>query len=127
MTDAHEDEYDDALVTMLELIWGEGFLSPGGPAAARRIVEGLDLKEKDVLDIGCGIGGADVVLAKDFGCRIVGIDIEGPLIERARGAAAGNAERIDFQHSPEGRARTTPLVEDGSSSAQQAEQSYGGV
>ena len=41
MADAHEDEYDDALVTMLELIWGAGFLSPGGPAAARQIVDGL--------------------------------------------------------------------------------------
>ena len=34
----HEDEYDDALVAMLELIWGEGFLSPGGPEAVRNIV-----------------------------------------------------------------------------------------
>ena len=31
----HEDEYDDAMVAMLELIWGEGFLSPGGGARFR--------------------------------------------------------------------------------------------
>ena len=50
MGDAHEDEYDDATVTMLELIWGEGFLVPGGPANVHRIVSGLDLKNKIVLD-----------------------------------------------------------------------------
>lgn len=32
----HEDEYDDAMVAMLELIWGEGFLSPGGPGGGAR-------------------------------------------------------------------------------------------
>ncbi len=26
----HEVEYDDAMVKMLELIWGEGFMAPGG-------------------------------------------------------------------------------------------------
>ena len=39
---AHEDEYDDAPVAMLGLIWGEGFLSPGGPEAVRDMVKGID-------------------------------------------------------------------------------------
>jgi hypothetical protein len=29
----HGDEYDPALLAMLELIWGKGFPSPGGSAA----------------------------------------------------------------------------------------------
>lgn len=96
---AHEDEYDDAMVTMLELIWGEGFMSPGGPRAVRDIVEGVDLAGKQVLDIGCGIGGIDIMLARDCGCDIIAIDIEAPLLERARrrAAAAGVAGRIDFR------------------------------
>lgn len=99
MADAHEDEYDDALVTMLELIWGEGFLSPGGPAGARRIVEGLDLAGKTVLDIGCALGGVDVLLAREHDCRIIGLDIERSLVERgrARVEAAGLAERVDLR------------------------------
>lgn len=28
--DEHENEYDDNFVHTLELVWGEGFLSPGG-------------------------------------------------------------------------------------------------
>ena len=99
MADSHEDEYDDALVTMLELIWGEGFLSPGGPAAARQIVDGLDLAGKTVLDIGCALGGIDVLLAREHDCRIVGLDVERSLVERgrARVAAAGLADRIELR------------------------------
>ena len=99
MADAHEDEYDDTLVTMLELIWGEGFLSPGGPAGAHRIVEGLDLAGKTVLDIGCALGGVDVLLAREYDCRIVGLDVERSLVERGRARiqAAGLAERVDLR------------------------------
>ncbi|MFQ5938767.1 MAG: methyltransferase domain-containing protein [Alphaproteobacteria bacterium] len=94
----HEDEYDDAMVTMLEFIWGEGFLAPGGPEAALEIVRGLDLDGKLVLDIGCGVGGPAVVLARERGCRVIGLDVEGPLIARARARAerAGLADRTDF-------------------------------
>lgn len=99
MTDAHEDEYDDALVTMLELIWGEGHLSPGGAAAARPIVDGLDLAGKTVLDIGCALGGVDVLLASEYDCRVIGLDIERSLVERgrARVEAAGLADRVDLR------------------------------
>ena len=31
----HEDEYHDNMVTMLELIWGEGYMAPGGPGNPR--------------------------------------------------------------------------------------------
>ena len=52
---AHQDEYHDALVDMLELIWGRGFMIPDGPRNARRTVAGLDLRNRKVLDIGSGI------------------------------------------------------------------------
>ncbi len=94
--DENEDEYDDALVALLELIWGEGFLSPGGPRAVREIVNGLDLTDKLVLDIGCGLGGLDVVLASEFGARVIGLDVERELVRRAgeRVEKAGLSERI---------------------------------
>ena len=63
MTDSHQDEYGDAMVAMLELIWGEGYLAPGGAENVRQIVAGLDLRDKTVLDIGSGVGGADLILA----------------------------------------------------------------
>ena len=96
---AHEDEYDDALVTLLELVWGEGFLSPGGPRDVAQVIAGLDLAGKLVLDVGCGIGGVDVILARDHGARVIGLDLEEPLLERARKRLAeeGLADRVDFR------------------------------
>ncbi|MFP6745211.1 MAG: methyltransferase domain-containing protein [Alphaproteobacteria bacterium] len=96
----HEDEYDDALVGFLELIYGHGFIAPGGPDEVRNLVEGADLAGKLVLDIGCGIGGVDIMLARDYGCDIIALDIEAPLLDKARerAAMAGLVDRIDFRH-----------------------------
>ncbi len=98
---AHEEyEYGDDLVGSLEVIWGEGFLSPGGPEEVARLLEGSDLSGKRVLDIGCGVGGIDLLLARDYGAgAVVGIDVEPPLVEKARALADkhGLSDRIDFQ------------------------------
>jgi phosphoethanolamine N-methyltransferase len=95
----HADEYDDAMVAMLELIWGKGFLAPGGAGLVRQTVAGLDLAGKRALDIGCGIGGGDLVLAGELGAEVVGIDLEAPLLARARRYAeeAGLAERVTYR------------------------------
>jgi phosphoethanolamine N-methyltransferase len=94
----HVDEYDDAMVAMLELVWGEGFLAPGGADTVRRIVRGLELRDRHVLDIGCGVGGGDLVLAGEFGARVTAVDLEAPLIARAEAYAkrAGLDDRIEF-------------------------------
>ena len=84
---SHEDEYDDNLVTMLELIWGEGYMAPGGPGNVARMLAGFETEGKRVLDIGCGIGGSAFEMAQTHGCEVVGIDLEAPLIARAEAAA----------------------------------------
>ncbi|MGH6891727.1 MAG: class I SAM-dependent methyltransferase [Dongiaceae bacterium] len=63
------------------------------------IVRGIDLKDALVLDIGRGTGGPAIVLAQDMGARLVCIDVEPPLIERARRLAreTGVDDQIDFQ------------------------------
>ena len=50
-------EYDDDAIRFLEALWGDGYLSPGGPDEVDRVLEGLSLRGKTVLDIGCGSGG----------------------------------------------------------------------
>lgn len=94
-------EYGDALVGALEIIWGEGFLSPGGPEEVARLLDGIDLHGKRVLDIGCGIGGVDLLLARDYAAgEVVGIDIEPPLIAKARALAErhGLTGRLSFEN-----------------------------
>ncbi|MEE2979996.1 MAG: methyltransferase domain-containing protein [Pseudomonadota bacterium] len=92
-------KYDRTIVTVSELIWGEGFLAPGGSAAVHPIVKGLDLQDRTVLDIGCGVGGVDRVLAEDHGCLVIGLDIVPLLIDigRARMDKAGLADRVDLR------------------------------
>ncbi|MBL9050331.1 MAG: methyltransferase domain-containing protein [Tabrizicola sp.] len=82
---------------MLEAVWGEGFLSPGGPDEVARVLEGHDLRGKSVLDIGCGAGGIDVALVTNHGAGYVtGIDVEDPVLTRARALVAekGLTDRI---------------------------------
>jgi len=95
----HEDEYYDNMITMLELIWGEGYMAPGGPGNVARMLRGLDTRDKRILDIGCGIGGPVFEMAESFGAEVTGIDLEAPLVERAAIAAKqkGLSDRCAFQ------------------------------
>ena len=79
-----EIEYPDAMISMLEIIWGPGFMAPGGEGNIDNLVEGLDVRDQRTLDIGCGIGGPAFVLAEKHGAFVVGIDIESELIARAQ-------------------------------------------
>ena len=40
----HQNEYHDSMVAMLELVWGEGFMAPGGEGNVAKMVEGLELE-----------------------------------------------------------------------------------
>lgn len=95
----HVNEYHDAMISMLELIWGDGFMAPGGAGNVGNMVQHLDLPDRLILDIGCGIGGPACVLAKDYGARVIGIDLEAPLVERARRRAQslGLSDSVKFQ------------------------------
>jgi ubiquinone/menaquinone biosynthesis C-methylase UbiE len=84
----HQEEYDDNMVIMLELIWGKGYMAPGGPGNVANLLEELETRGKRILDIGCGIGGPAFEMARTHGASVVGIDLEAPLIERAVQAAA---------------------------------------
>ncbi|MDB5522930.1 MAG: SAM-dependent methyltransferase [Rhizobium sp.] len=104
MTDA-EPEYDDIHMRFLELLWGDGYLSPGGPAEVERVLAGIDLEGRRVLDLGCGSGGITLFIAKKFNPKqIVGFDVELPVIEQARRRAtdAGLAGRVEFTQGPPG-------------------------
>jgi phosphoethanolamine N-methyltransferase len=100
-----EPEYDDTAIRFLEALWGDGYLSPGGPEEVDRVVEGLSLKGKTVLDIGCGAGGITLHLVERHGAaHATGFDVEKPVIETARRKAAmrGLGERVSFVQAPPG-------------------------
>ena len=81
---SHDNEYYDNMITMLELVWGEGYMAPGGAGNVRRMLSDIDARDARILDFGCGIGGPAFEMARSFGAHVTGIDLEAPLIERAR-------------------------------------------
>jgi 2-polyprenyl-3-methyl-5-hydroxy-6-metoxy-1,4-benzoquinol methylase len=96
-----EIQYPADFVDRLEILWGEGFLSPGGPQEVRAIVAGIDLTGKSVLDVGCGTGGVDIVLAGELkASRVVAIDVQAELLDRAQArlesAQPHLAGRVEF-------------------------------
>lgn len=100
MDNSEGEGYEVDFLSMVELLWGKGFIAPGGEGNVDRIVEGIDLTGKDVLEIGSGLGGGTMVLAGKYGARVLGLEIEAPLVERATQYAreAGLADRIEFRH-----------------------------
>jgi ubiquinone/menaquinone biosynthesis C-methylase UbiE len=74
-------EYDDGMQALLQIIWGEGFLSPGGAAEVARVLEGCDISGCSVLDVGCGLGAIDELLVREHGAAsVVGIDVDPSLL-----------------------------------------------
>jgi phosphoethanolamine N-methyltransferase len=64
------------------------------------IVEGLSIEGREVLDLGCGIGGASAVLAGELGAaRVLGIDVEPDSVHQAASLIedAGLAERVSLE------------------------------
>ncbi len=94
-------QYSANVVEGMQALYGKGFLSPGGAEEMAVLLEGVDLSGRTVLDIGCGLGGAAVMLAGSFGARhVTSIDVAGDLVERAREAIreAGLAGKITTHH-----------------------------
>lgn len=84
-TSSHDEEYDQDMVAALALVWGEGFMAPGGSELVHKTLAGLQVAGKRILDIGCGTGGGALVMARELQASVVAIDLEEPLVARARG------------------------------------------
>lgn len=81
---SNEVLYSQHVIAFLEELWGNGFLSPGGVDEVHRILKGVSIEGKTVIDIGCGSGACAILLAKDYGAKnVVGIDIEKPVCDAA--------------------------------------------
>jgi len=94
-----ENFYPKSELPIFEEIWGKGFISPGGPNEVAKILKDVNLEDKRILDIGCGMGGIDILLVEEYGAaEVIGIDVEKPVLEKAEQYVqdAGLSEKIDF-------------------------------
>ena len=99
MTLTDEGHYGPKQLNLLKNVWGEGFLSPGGSEEIDEIVKNVDVKNLNVLDIGCGCGGAALHLIEHHNAAFVtGIDVEPLVIQRAKELAdeKGLADKTKF-------------------------------
>ena len=95
-----EGHYGPKQLNMLEVIWGKGYLSPGGSDEIDQIIGELDLSGKKILDIGCGCGGAVFhMLEKHSAAEVIGFDVEPLVIDQANALALekGLSERAIFK------------------------------
>ena len=75
-------------------------LHPGGLDATKLLAKKSKISSDiTILDVGCGSGHSDVFLAKNYGCRIVGVDIDIETLMKAQTKATsrGLGDRVVFK------------------------------
>ncbi|XP_046553109.1 phosphoethanolamine N-methyltransferase 3-like isoform X1 [Haliotis rubra] len=84
-----------------EKIFGRTFVSTGGLATTKLFVDMLNLTEGGyVLDVGCGIGGSAFYMAKEFGARVLAMDLSANMIKLGiqRAAEVGmDPDQVTFE------------------------------
>jgi ubiquinone/menaquinone biosynthesis C-methylase UbiE len=72
----------------------------GGLEATEALLELCHIsKGKYVLDVGCGAGITPVLIAKGYGCRVIGIDISEGMVEKSKERAKRErvTDRVEFR------------------------------
>ena len=96
--DTHQ--YARAEIHKYEAIYGKHFVSPGGEETARLCIGKLAPQDGDRgLDVGCGLGGAAFLMAKEWGARVHGLDLSSNMIASARERCReeGLEDRVTFE------------------------------
>jgi len=75
-------------------------LHPGGLEATEMLAESCDIsRDMTILDAGCGRGSSSIFLARRYGCKVVGVDIDPILLASAHANARKNGvlDRVAFR------------------------------
>ncbi|XP_029467405.1 phosphomethylethanolamine N-methyltransferase-like isoform X2 [Rhinatrema bivittatum] len=77
-------QYSRHGILRYEKIFGDGFVSTGGLQTTKEFVAMLNLQaSQKVIDVGCGIGGGDFYMAKEYGVEVLGVDLSSNMVEIA--------------------------------------------
>ncbi|MGM0466449.1 MAG: class I SAM-dependent methyltransferase [Acidobacteriota bacterium] len=84
----------------------------GGLDATRELIEACRIdKDSHVLDVGSGVGITACILAEEYGCKVVGVDLSEMMVERARERAQRKKveDKVEFKI---GDAQNLPFEEE---------------
>jgi phosphoethanolamine N-methyltransferase len=100
---AHLDatQYQAEAIAKYEAVYGQHFISPGGADSARACIARLGLKPgMRVLDVGCGLGGSAMLMAREHGVSVHGIDVSANMLTGARERlrSQGLASQVTLEH-----------------------------
>jgi phosphoethanolamine N-methyltransferase len=92
-------QYTSNGILRYEKIFGEGFVSTGGVDTTKVFLERLGLKPgQRVLDVGCGIGGGDFLMAELYGVEVNGLDLSSNMVSIAWERQLANKELLHNVH-----------------------------
>ncbi|KAL4234230.1 hypothetical protein ACF0H5_005881 [Mactra antiquata] len=94
-------QYSNNGILRYEKIFGRTFISTGGLDTTKEFVDRLELKPGQViLDVGCGIGGSAFYMVKEYGVKVVAIDLSSNMInigyQRAKEVGV-NEDEVQFE------------------------------
>src|SRR3954453_13873674 len=80
-------QYSRRGILRYEKIFGDGYVSTGGPETTRHLCSQLEGQLRPgvrVLDVGSGIGGAAFHLAREYGASVTGVDLSPVMVDIAQ-------------------------------------------
>lgn len=92
-------QYSVAGILKYEKIFGSGFISTGGRDSTEKFLKELNLQPNQrVLDVGCGIGGGNFLMARDYGAEVFGLDLSTNMVGIAWDRAQENQDlKVHFE------------------------------
>nr|XP_056709409.1 uncharacterized protein LOC130480808 [Euleptes europaea] len=93
------EQYAIRSIRRYEWVFGPGFVSTGGINTTKELLSMLALKPgQKVLDVGCGLGGSDFHMAKEFGVEVLGLDLSHNMVQLAlERAQRENESLVQFE------------------------------
>ncbi|XP_048364808.1 phosphoethanolamine N-methyltransferase 3-like [Sphaerodactylus townsendi] len=89
------EQYAVRSIQRYEWVFGPSFVSTGGINTTKELLSMLTLKPgQKVLDVGCGLGGSDFYMAKEFGVEVLGLDLSHNMVELALERAQQETESL---------------------------------
>ena len=77
-------EYTPQYCLQLEAAYGEGMMSEGGSEAIEWMFDLIPIEGKMALDIGSGLGGVPLYLAKQYGMHVTGLEVNPWMVGRVK-------------------------------------------